>query len=327
MLQQSDYYETTGYGMGTMIEQKVAAESAIKGEEVCQKVTDAIRKLEGSMSYFIPESSVFRLNVSNGVSPVKIDSETFEVLKTAHYYYILSEGAFDITTAPFIARWREYKNKNVVPTEGSILKLRPYVSGDGLILDEKSQTAKLKEGQSIDLGGIGKGYAADIAIQTYKSLGVNSAFINLGGNVHTLGQKVNGEQWVIGIQDPRSKRGDYIAAIAISDMSVVTSGDYEKYYIANGKRYHHILDPKTGYPANSDLMSATVLSHSSMEADALSTAVFVSGLEKGMELIEKSDYAEGVLITKDNEVYVTRGLEKSFFVQDKSQNYKFYFYS
>lgn len=322
---QFEYYETAGFGMGTIIEQKVAASSMAEGEAICGKITEAIRKLEDAMSYFIPASTVSRLNASRGESHVKIDSDTWNVLKSADTFYTLSDGAFDITAAPLTALWRESINTQTLPSEHTINGLLPFVSGAGIEWNEQEQTASLTQGQSIDLGGIAKGYAADIAIREYKKSGVPSAFINLGGNVHTLGGKINGEPWMIGLQDPRSKRGDIIAAIALSDLSTVTSGDYEKYFMVGGKRYHHIIDPKTGFPADSDLMSATVLSPSSMEADALSTAVFVSGLERGMEIIGKLPHAEAVLITKQKEVFITKGLEDSFFIQNPGQDYTFYY--
>lgn len=322
---QTNYFETADFGMGTVIEQKIAAYSLLEGQELCGQITRVITELEGAMSYFIPESSVSRLNASGGENRIRIDADTWNVLKTANTFYNLSGGAFDITIAPLTALWREYICNQSVPSASRIRELLSKVSGSGVLIHE-DQTASLQAGQSVDLGGIGKGYAADIAIKLYKESGVNSAFINLGGNVHTLGRKTNGEPWVIGLQDPRSKRGDIIAAVALSDLSAVTSGDYEKSYMAGGKRYHHILDPKTGYPADSGLMSATVLSPSSMEADVLSTAVFVSGLEKGMDIIRRLPQAEGILITTDKKVFVTKGLKESFFIQNPKEDYEFYFY-
>lgn len=324
MNHETDYFETAGFGMGTIIEQKIAAGSPMEGEAVCRKISESINQLECAMSYFIPESFVSRLNASNGESPVNIDSHTLNVLKAAILFNSLSYGSFDVTAAPLTALWRECINNQSLPSERKIEELLPFVSGPELTINEKNRSAALKKGQSIDLGGIGKGYAADIAIEGYKQLGVDSAFINLGGNVHTLGRKTNGEPWMIGLQDPRGSRGDIIAAVALSDSSAVTSGDYEKYFILDGKRYHHIIDPATGYPAETDLMSATVLSRSSMEADALSTAAFVSGLERGMDIIRKTPDAEGVLITKDKKVFITNGLKDVFFKQGHRQDYEFY---
>lgn len=321
------YYETSGFGMGTIIEQKIAVPDSEDGEVICQKVSALIRQLEQKMSYFIPESSLSRLNSSNGETAVAMDPDTFHVLQSARKYYELSGGAFDITVAPLAALWRDCIHQQRVPSEAEIQELLPVVSGAGIELDEKNGLARIGKHQSVDLGGIGKGYAADMALNIYKDQGVTSAFINLGGNVHTLGGKSNGEPWMIGLQNPRSNRGDFIAALAITGKSAVTSGDYEKYFENKGERFHHIIAPRTGWPASSGLISATVLSTSSMEADALSTAVFVSGLERGMELIEKSPQAEGVLITKDKNVFVTKGLRENFIAQSGVQEYKFHIYN
>jgi thiamine biosynthesis lipoprotein len=325
-MHKSIFYETVGFGMGTVIEQKVKAGDLREGETVCKRVSAAINDLEQSMSFFLPGSSVSRLNTLGGEKDVPVDQDTLHVLKTAAEYYALSGGAFDITTAPLGALWRRCIKQRSLPENVEILRLLSLVSGSGVMIDDKNESVRLHKEQSVDLGGIGKGYAADAAVALYKQAGINSAFINLGGNVYALGQKADDVPWIIGLQDPRRKRGEIIAALKISDMSVVTSWDYEKYFEVGGKRYHHIIDPKTGCPALSDLMSATVLSHSSMQADALSTAVFVSGLEGGMELLEKSGQAQGVLVTKDKKVYITKGLKETFVIQNKTDDYRFYFY-
>lgn len=320
------YYETSGFGMGTVIEQKIAAENAVEADRIFRRISGILQALERKMSWFIAESDVSRLNSSDGKSPVKIDSATFGVLKTADAFYRLSGGAFDVTAAPLTALWRACMESRTVPGRQKVQSLRRLISGSRLKLDENGLTAETGPGQSVDLGGIGKGFAADAAVKAYRECGVTSALINLGGNVHTLGKKADGEPWIVGLQDPRGPRGKFIAGIAVTGQSAVTSGDYEKYFEAEGKRYHHIVDPKTGYPADSGLMSATVLSPSSITADALSTAVFVSGLSQGMELIAKTPRAEGILITKKKKVFLTKGLKDCFFSNSDRHDYQFCFY-
>ena len=320
------YYNTTGFGLGTIVEQKVAAESADDANHIFFRINEILRRIESEMSYFIAESSVSQLNSSDGKGSVKMDADTFDVLETADAFYRLSGGAFDVTAAPLTALWRDCINSKTVPEAQTIQSLMPLVSGSYLKLDQNSHTARIGSGQSVDPGGIGKGFAADAAMKAYRELGVTSALINLGGNVQTLGKKVDGEPWMIGIQNPRSTRGEFIAGLTLEDESAVTSGDYEKYFVARGKRYHHIIDPKTGYPADSGLISATVLSPSSMEADALSTAVFVSGLQRGMELIKQTSRAEGILITKEKTVFITRGLKDRFVANDDGMGYRFCFF-
>lgn len=322
-----DYYEATGFGMGTIIEQKVAVSSPAEGAYICHNISALMKRLEQEMSYFIPESSISRLNASNGKNTVKIDTDTLRVLGAARRYHDLSNGAFAVTAAPLTALWRECIKTQAVPSDEAIQALLPFVSGSGPAIDEVSCSARINRHQSVELGGIGKGYAADMALGAYRARGVTSAMINLGGNVHTLGAKTNGEPWMIGVQDPRNPRGNCIAALAVSDKSVVTSGDYEKYFESKGKKFHHIIDPRTGYPTNAGLISVTIISDSSMEADALSTAVFVSGLQRGMALIEQVSGAEGVLITENKMVYITKGLHDCFISSRDIKDYTFSFYN
>lgn len=320
------YYDASGLGMGTVIEQRIAAESPAEADRLFGRVRAVLTELEHKMSYFVAESYVSRLNSSDGKAAVQMDSDTFDVLKAAAAFYRLSHGAFDVTAAPLTALWRACIRHGAVPSPQTVHSLRALVSGSRLTLDEKNWTAGIGRGQSVDLGGIGKGFAADLAMKVCRESGVTSAYINLGGNVHTLGEKIGGEPWMIGIQNPRSTRGECIAGLAVAGRSAVTSGDYEKCFEAGGRRYHHIVDPRTGYPADSGLMSATVLSPSSMEADALSTAVFVSGLRRGMELIEQTPGAQGVLITQEKRVFVTKGLKDCFFANGDGQGYRFCFF-
>lgn len=320
------YYENTSFGMGTLIEHKISAESPAGADWLFHETGALLQKLEAEMSYFLPRSDVSQLNSCDGNAPVTMGAATFEVLKAANTFYRLSGGAFDVTTAPLTALWRACISTGELPADEEIQRLRPLVGGSRLELDEKKHTVKIGHGQSVDLGGIGKGFAADMVKEAYQKSGVTSAFVNLGGNVNTLGAKTNGGPWMIGLQDPRNPRGNFIAGLAVADRSAVTSGDYEKCFEAHGKRYHHIIDPKTGYPADSDLMSATVLSPSSMEADALSTAVFVLGLRDGMELIGKIPQAEAVLVTKEKTVFLTKGLQNSFTVNGDGHGYRFCVY-
>lgn len=168
------------------------------------------------------------------------------------------------------------------------------------------------KGQAIDLGAIAKGYAGDEVKRILTNNGIDTAFVNLGGNVVTIGTKLDGSPWRIGIQNPLDERGSHLAIIEIKDRAVVTSGNYERYFIEDGKKYHHIMNPKTGYPAEEGIISSTIVSDSSIDADALSTSLYVMGLEKGLSLIEKMENVEAVIITDDNKVYITAGLKDSF---------------
>lgn len=170
----------------------------------------------------------------------------------------------------------------------------------------------------LDLGGIAKGYAADVAASIIKEHGNQAAIINLGGNVYAYGEKANGDSFKIGVQNPFSPRGAYLGILSVKDQTVVTSGTYERFFEQDGTVYHHILDPKTGYPVENNLESVTIVTESSMSADALSTMTFVLGLEKGLNLVESLDDVEALFITKDHQLYASSGFLNNFELTDDS---------
>jgi thiamine biosynthesis lipoprotein len=199
-------------------------------------------------------------------------------------------------------------------------KILPLVCYKDLLADASERTVFLRrKGQSIDLGGIGKGYAADKVLEALRGYGITSAFTNFGGNVAAIGVKPDGSPWKVGLQHPRQENL-LIGALEVTDRSVVTSGDYQRYFIGkDGKRYHHILDPITGYPSDSGLISATAVTENSMAADALSTLLFISGIKKGTEILRTFHRAEAVLIDKDLQIYITKGLKNNFQVKEGIQ--------
>jgi thiamine biosynthesis lipoprotein len=209
--------------------------------------------------------------------------------------------------------WREAKAASDIPEASKLAQTLPLVNYRDLMLEPSGKAAMLrKKGQSIDLGGIGKGYAAEKVLEVLRGYGIASAFTNFGGNVAAIGAKPDGAPWKIGIQHPRQEN-KLAGVLSIKDSSVVTSGDYQRFYIGkDGRRYHHILNPVTGYPSESGLISATVVTGNSMAADALSTMLFVSGLSKSIMLLKIFPEAEAILIDKDLQVYITGGLKENF---------------
>jgi thiamine biosynthesis lipoprotein len=212
-----------------------------------------------------------------------------------------------------VCLWADAVKKSEPPGEADIVKTLPLVGHNALLLDPHKMTAGLERaGQSVDLGGVGKGYAADKVLDVFRSYGISSAFVNLGGNVAAMGAKPDGSQWHIGIRHPREENS-LVGVVSVADRSVVTSGDYQRYFIGkDGKRYHHILDPYTGYQAESGLASATVVANGSAAADALSTALFVAGMQKGVGFLDSFPGAEAVFVGQDLSVYATKGLQGSF---------------
>lgn len=252
-------------------------------------------------------SDVWQINHSGG-NPVEVSAETADLLEKALSYCRLSDGAFDITIAPVIALWNfdADQKTGTVPDESDLIDALSHVGYENVQLDGTTATL-LDPDTSIDLGGIAKGYIADLLKDDLVSSGYTSGIIDLGGNILTIGSKPNNQDFRIGIRRPEPDATEPLATISCHDASVVTSGTYERYFTENGKRYHHILSPVDGYPVENGLASVTILSEHSVDGDALSTACFVLGPEKGMTLIESLDGIEALFVTDDLEMTASSG--------------------
>lgn len=299
-------FEATNIIMGTIVSQRIFGDNS---NAAATEATEKIRNLEGMLSFFKPESEISRLNSSAGRSKIKLSSDTFFILSKSIEYSHLSNGMFNIMVGPLVKKWKVTGENPVIPSPTEVRSLLALIDYRDLILNKNELTARLsKKGQKVDLGGIAKGFAADEALKIYRKHGIKSAIIDIGGNVSVLGYKPDGSPWAIGIQDPSKKRGNYICSIMLNNKSLSTSGAYERYFEKDGKVYHHIIDPTTGYPSKSDLLSVTIIGGSSVDTDALSTATFILGLEKGLSLIKKTEY-EAVFITVDNKIHATEKLK------------------
>jgi len=275
--------------------------------EECRTLCEAI---EVKFSAFRPTSAIAEISAQAGIRPVQIDEETFFMLKRAQYFSNLSRGAFDITIRPASALWGIGKKGDFVPEAQELEQLQRLVDHKSLILDQKNGTAMLqKDGQQIDLGGIAKGYAADKARDHLIQNGCRSALINFGGNIATIGGKQNGESWQIGVQNPLAKRGEFIGTVGLADQTMVTSGVNERFFIRAGKRYHHLLDPRTCRPADSSLLSVTVVGSRSIDMDALSTALFVLGPGEGAKLANQIG-CHALFILTNRQLFATEGFTK-----------------
>jgi len=221
---------------------------------------------------------------------------------------------------PLVKLWGIGTEHARVPSKAEISKILPLVDYRQIELDEKNNSVFLKRpGMSIELGGIAKGYAADEAVKVLRQNGVKHGTVDLGGNIIVIGTKPDGKLWKIGIQNPFFKtRGSIVATVEVADKTLVTSGPYERYIEKDGKIYHHILDTRTGFPVENELMSVTIIAESSIDADALSTTVFAMGLEEGMDFVESIENIDAIFITKDYKVYTTSGVENlNFKIVDK----------
>lgn len=266
--------------------------------EMCDKYDNLFNKHN-------KKSELYKIN-SHKSEYIEVSSDTMEIIHDSIYYSDLSGGAFDITISPLTDLW-DINNNPHIPNEKEINNDLKYVNYKDILIKDNAVGLSRKQ-QSMDLGGIAKGYVAD-RLKTYlKEKKISSAIINLGGNILTIGDN-NNQDFVIGIKKPFGERDtDYSAKIKIKDKSVVTSGVYERYFKENNKLYHHILNPETGYPVDNNLYSVTIISKKSEEGDALSTAVFVMGLEKGLSLINSMDDTYAVFITDDYKIHLSDGL-------------------
>lgn len=276
-----------------------------------------LREIEDRMSANKDGTEIDAVNKAAGGKPVAVSPDSFHVISKAVDYARRTSGAFDPSIGPLVKLWNIGDNSGSVPPKDAIRKVLPLVDWRRIELDPAKYTVRLAQaGMRIDLGAIAKGYAADEVSRILGEHKVKAAVVDLGGNVLVYGKKKDGSPWRVGVQNPESDRGAYIGLVSGSGMTVVTSGIYERYFMQDGVRYHHILDTKTGYPVDNGLVSVTIIAQSSTDADGLSTSVFALGLEKGMEFVTRTDGVEAVFIDKDNRVYMSPGAKKIFRITD-----------
>jgi thiamine biosynthesis lipoprotein len=281
-------------------------------EKIVHIAEKKVLQLDDKLSIFKTESEISLVNQYAGKHPVRVSSDTMDILKRGLYWSHRTDGAFDITLGPLIALWRKAKLRKAPPECKSITDSLKLTNYKDLILDENSSTAMLRRsGQSLDLGGIAKGFAADQVKVILLDNDVKSALINLGGNIVAIGRRPDGRPWRLGIQKPFAAVGEYIGTALAQDCTVVTSGLYENHFIYNNRMYHHILDSITGWPCESGLLSITAIGECSMDMDALTTVIYTQGLKKGTELL-KTYGSNGIFITSEKQVYVTDEIADKF---------------
>ncbi|WP_313579501.1 FAD:protein FMN transferase [Lacrimispora sp.] len=275
--------------------------------EILSDCLDVCRSYENILSKTIEGSEVYKLNhrpASEETVTVSPDVEA--LISKSLYYSQISDGGFDVTVEPLSSLWDFTSLDPVVPPDAKIQEARKKVDYRNLKLEGNTLTF-LSPDTSLDFGAIAKGYIADRMKDFLLEEGVKSAVINLGGNVLCVGQKPDGTPFKIGLQKPYADRNETIEIMNINDMSVVSSGVYERHFVKDGVNYHHLLNPGDGYPYENGLVSVTILSELSADGDALSTTCFSLGLKKGMELLDSTDGVYGVFITEDGEVYYSQG--------------------
>jgi len=273
---------------------------------------DAMKDIDNRMSSYNNTSEVSQINKLAGRSAVKVSSDTLNVTEKSLYYSKISDGMFDISVGPLMDIWGFRSGKQHIPSDEEINNVLPLIDYRKVKIDQSNSTIKLDlKGMRIDLGAIAVGYAVDKAVSVLKDNGIKNALVNGGGEIYALGSPSKKKAWRVGIQHPRRKN-EMLGTLELKDMAISTSGDYENYFEMNGKRYCHIMNPKTGKPVEG-VMSVTVVANTTIEADALSTALFIMGAENGMKLAEKLNNVECIIVTgtneKDMKILVSSGLK------------------
>lgn len=294
--------------MGTSVQITIWSADEATAAEAAQAVFAEMRRLDAMMTTWTPDSEVSRINAGAGKTAVAVSEETFACVAKAVEISKLSKGLFDVTVGVYAGLWRFDEDMDgTLPDPAEVASRRKLVAWKDLVLDKKKRTVKLRrKGMKITLGGIAKGYAVDRAAKILIDAGLEDFILQAGGDMYVSGTKGN-QAWVVGIRDPRGTRDASFAVAPVEDHAFSTSGDYERGFVKDGVRYHHILDPRTAQPARAT-RSVTVLAKDAFTADAWSKVLFIMGAEAAMPLVEKLPDFEAVFVDADNKVHVSSGL-------------------
>lgn len=316
----SQEYTSDVFAMDTYMTLTAYGENA---QEAVEAGIAEIQRLNDLLSTGKDTSEVAQINANGGGV---LSEDTDYLVKRALDIYQSTNGAFDISIYPVMQLWGFTTGNFAVPSESDLAaKLALVDAGKIILSEENGQTSiSLPEGMEIDLGGIAKGYTSGRVMDVMKSYGIKSAVINLGGNAHVLGNKTDGSQWKVGIQDPEDENG-YLGGVSVTDKAIITSGGYERYFVDKdtGVKYHHIIDPKTGYSANNGLISVTIVSADSTLADGLSTSLFVLGTEDAITYCEEhcaEDGFDAIMEDEDGKLYITDGIYDDFINMNNNKN-------
>lgn len=301
------------FAMGTYMTLTAYGESA---EEALTISEDRIKELESLWSVTDENSDIYTVNQNGGI-PTEIHEETAEILQFALDMAHRTNGALDPTIFPVVTAWGFISGEYQIPAADELTGLLKNVDYEKVLLEENFVT--LPDGMQLDLGAVGKGYTGDIIAELLKEQGVTSALLDIGGNIQMVGRKPDGSRWRLGIQNPFGEGS--LGILESEDSAVVTSGNYERYFVGeDGKQYGHIIDPSTGYPAESGLASVSIMAKEGKLCDALSTAIYVMGLNGATEYWQENGNFEMLLITDEKEIYLTEGIKDDFILNKDFSN-------
>jgi len=298
--------------------------NGVEAQAAIDAAQTEIYRLENELSRNLDASEISKINSNSGIGPVVVSQETFDIIAVAVTYSGLTDGAFDITIAPIMDIWG-FKDSNYrVPAASEIQATLPLVGWSRIILDRTNMTVELPVvGMELDLGGIAKGYASDKVQKVMHGFNITSALISLGGNVAVFGPKADGSLWKIAISDPQAP-DSYIGVLQATDVSVITSGGYERNFTQGGITYIHIMDPATGSPVQTDLLSVSIISPDGVQGDSLSTALFVMGKDKAIAYWQAHKDFACVLVTTTGEVFASADIKDTFALLDTKGSLTFF---
>ena len=314
--------ERTNFLMGTIVQIKVSIKGSADraaAERAIEKAFEEISRVEDTFSVFKKDSEVSRINSLGANETLKISDEAFDLIEKAIEYNNKTSGVFDITVKPLVDLWRAAKAANKLPDEAEIKAALARIGSQNIVLDRAGRTISFKmPGMAIDLGGVAKGYATDRAVKVLKENGIENAIVNAGGDMYCLGRRSAKVEWNVGIRHPRKKDG-VLFRLKLQDKAIDTSGDYEKYFILNGRRYSHIIDPRTGMPVGDGVVSATVTAGDSTTADILATALCLLGRE-GLDTVRSVPGADALIVLNEGgylKIEMTEGFERIYGITAK----------
>lgn len=299
----AQWYRLPFQTMGTQAYVELWAEDASQGKTLLTDVQSEFERINQLMSPYIASSELSQVNRDAATNPVTVGAEFYQLLQQAEQLADLSDGAFDISFAS-VGFSYDYR-QHIKPSAAELSSQQPLINYRLITLLANNQVRFTQQGVKIDLGGIAKGYAVEQAIGLLAKAGIKHALVTAGGDTRLLGDK-RGRPWLVAIKHPRKADG-IVAQLPLSDSAISTSGDYERFFIEDGVRYHHILDPKSGQ-SPSGLMSVTVLGPDATRTDAMSTTLFVMGLARGMAFIEQQPEFEAIFISSEHQLYFSSGL-------------------
>ncbi|WP_105993967.1 FAD:protein FMN transferase [Staphylococcus simulans] len=278
-----------------------------KAEVLLSYAEEMLKDYERRFSANDNTSDLMRVNQNAGIQPVQVDEDLFELIEHALAVSLSSDSKFNLTIGPLVKLWKIGFKDAQLPSDAEIQERLQKIQPENVELDHEAHTVYLKiPGMEIDLGAIAKGYFADQLKAYFVSQGVQTGIIDLGGNVLTIGHPLDKEKWTVGIQQPESERGQMMGVIEIEGQSVVTSGIYERYFYKDGRLYHHILDSKTGYPAEGDIASITIVSDQSIDGEIWTTVCFAMSIQQAISVLNEIPGIEAVIISKENKVFKTQ---------------------